>query len=74
MSNPFNLPNPYPCAHPVLRELSFAALGYLSRAADAAGSDRFDETIVRARFYLAKAASHTTNSRNQVSTRPIAQK
>lgn len=39
-------------------ELSFAALGWLQRSAQAVGSDRFPETLQRSRFYLDKAASH----------------
>lgn len=41
-------------------DLSFAALGWLNRAAQAAGSIRFTETARRARFYLVQAARHAT--------------
>lgn len=37
-------------------ELSFAALGWLQRSAQAVGSDRFPEALQRSRFYLEKAA------------------
>ena len=39
-------------------DLSFAALGWLYRSANAVGSDRFAETVHRSRFYLDKAAGH----------------
>lgn len=39
-------------------DLSFAALGWLHRCAQAVGGDRFDETVRRSRFYLEKAAGH----------------
>ena len=39
-------------------DLSFAALGWLNRCAQAAGSDRFDETARRSRFYINTAAGH----------------
>lgn len=56
MINEDNLPNPRPpLKHPPLMDYSFAALGWLYRAAEATGSPRFDEIIVRARFYLTKA-------------------
>lgn len=37
---------------------SFAALGWLHRAAQAVGANRFTESTTRARFYLEKAAGH----------------
>ena len=53
------LPNPRPTAyHPPLMELSFAALGWLNRTAQAVGSDRFAESANRCRFYLARAEEH----------------
>lgn len=58
-SNRPRLPNPRPAAkHPPLMEHSFAAQGWLYRAAQAVGSPRFVETIERARFYLDKASKH----------------
>ena len=39
-------------------ELSFAALGWLNRSAQAVGSDRFAETVHRSRFNIEKAAGH----------------
>lgn len=39
-------------------ELSFAALGWLARAADAAGTAKFTESVQRARFNLTKAAGY----------------
>lgn len=51
-----NLPNPRPpLQHPPLMDHSFAALGWLHRAAQAVGSPRFGETTERAQFYLQKA-------------------
>ena len=38
--------------------LSFAGLGWINRAARAVGSDRFDETVRRARFYIDEARAH----------------
>ena len=38
-------------------DLSFAALGWLYRQAQAVGSDRFEETGHRAKFYLEKASA-----------------
>lgn len=52
------LPNPQVGKHPPLMEHSFAALGWLQRAAQAVGSARFAETLDRARFYLDKADAH----------------
>ena len=65
MTNHFNLPNPYPRTPARLADSGFAALGWLYRAAAAAGSDRFDEAIARARFYLDAAAArcHTPAER-----------
>jgi len=57
MTNDFNLPNPYPRTPARLADSGFAVLGWLYRAAAAAGSDRFDEAITRARFYLDRAAA-----------------
>lgn len=54
-----DLPNPYPPRnHPPLLDLSFAALGWLHRSAIAVGSDRFEETVQRTRFYLSRAVRH----------------
>ena len=44
--------------HPPMTDLTFAALGWLNRAAQAVGAIRFTESIKRARFYLERAASH----------------
>jgi hypothetical protein len=53
------LPDPRPpLRHPALMDLSFAALGWLNRSAQAVGSDRFTETIHRSRFNIEKAAGH----------------
>jgi hypothetical protein len=38
-------------------DLSFAALGWLYRLAQAVGSNRFEETVHRANFYLGKASA-----------------
>lgn len=54
-----NLPDPRPARqHPPLMDLSFAALGWINRTAQAVGSDRFPESLNRARFYLARAEEH----------------
>ena len=54
-----HLPNPYPpLQHPPFLELSYNTLGWLLRCARAVGSDRFDETVHRVRFYLQKVAAH----------------
>ena len=59
ISHEESLPNPFPpLQHPPMMDLSFAALGWLNRAAQAAGAIRFTESVERARFYLEKAASH----------------
>lgn len=52
------LPNPRVGKHPPLMEHSFAALGWLQRAAQAVGSARFAESLDRAAFYLDKTAAH----------------
>ena len=39
-------------------ELSFAALGWLNRSAQAVGSEKFVETVQRSRFNIGKAASY----------------
>lgn len=53
------LPNPRPALqHPPLMDHSFAALGWLQRAGQAVGSNRFPEALTRARFYLDKAEAH----------------
>lgn len=52
------LPDPFPRRHPPLMEYSFAAQGWLYRAAQAVGSARFVEALDRARFYLSKANKH----------------
>lgn len=52
------LPNPRVGKHPPLMEHSFAALGWLQRAAQAVGSPRFPETLDRVAFYLDKTARH----------------
>lgn len=51
------LPNPRVGKHPPLMEHSFAALGWLQRAAQAVGSPRFSECLDRAAFYLDRAAA-----------------
>lgn len=59
MSNHEGLPDPRPPRqHPPFMELSFAALGWLARAADAAGTARFTESVQRARFNMTKAAGY----------------
>lgn len=59
MINEDDLPNPRPpLKHPPLMDLSFAALGWLYRAAGAAGSARFAETLNRACFYIDQANEH----------------
>lgn len=58
---PDDLPNPRPpLKHPPLMDLSFAALGWLYRAAEASGSERFAETLDRCRFYLERTERHVT--------------
>lgn len=60
------LPNPrLPRQHPPLMDVSFAALGWLHRAAQAVGSDRFFEALDRAQFYLDRTAelAHTPAER-----------
>jgi hypothetical protein len=53
------LPNPRAATqHPPLMELSFAALGWLNRTAQAVGSDRFAELVNRTEFYLDRAEEH----------------
>ena len=39
-------------------ELSFAALGWLNRSAQAVGSEKFVETVQRSRFNIGKAAGY----------------
>jgi len=57
ISNEESLPNPFPpMQHPPMTDRTFAALGWLNRAAQAVGGTRFTESIKRARFYLEKAA------------------
>ena len=59
MINEDSLPNPRPpLRHPPLMDLSFAALGWLFRCADAVGSPRFGETLERAQFYLFRAGDY----------------
>lgn len=41
-----------------MTDLTFASLGWVTRAAGAVGSDRFAESARRARFYLNRAAGH----------------
>ena len=54
-----DLPDPRPpLQHPPIMELSFAALGWLHRAAQAVGSIRFTESIQRSRFNLERAKDH----------------
>ena len=54
-----DLPDPRPpLQHPPIMELSFAALGWLNRAAQAVGSIRFTESIQRSRFNLERAKDH----------------
>lgn len=54
-----SLPDPRPARqHPPLMELSFAALGWINRTAQAVGSDRFPESATRTRFYIARAEEH----------------
>lgn len=61
MINEDHLPDPRPpLRHPPLMDLSFAALGWLHRAAAAVGSDRFVEALDRSRFYLGRCAGHAT--------------
>ena len=57
--NDQNLPDPRPpLHHPPMMDLSFAALGWLNRAAQAVGSPRFTEAVTRSRFYLERARGH----------------
>jgi hypothetical protein len=59
INNDKKLPWPYPPRrHPPLMEFSFAALGWINRAARAVGSDRFVETVHRARFNIDGAAAY----------------
>lgn len=54
-----SLPDPRPARqHPPLMELSFAALGWINRTAQAVGSDRFVESLNRSEFYLVRAEEH----------------
>ena len=55
MANDENLPDPRPVTITPLMEVSFAALGWLNRAAQAVGSIRFTEAVTRSRFYLDRA-------------------
>lgn len=57
--NEDQLPNPRPpLQHPPLMDLSFAALGWLNRAVQAVGSERFAETVWRTGFYIDRAEEH----------------
>lgn len=59
MSHHSDLPDPRPPRqHPPFMELSFAALGWLARAANHAGGVEFTEAVQRARFNLKKAAGY----------------
>lgn len=51
-----DFPDPIPRKHPPIMDHSFAALGWLHRAAQAVGSPRFAESLGRARFYTVRAA------------------
>lgn len=52
------LPDPRPPQrHPLLMDVSFACLGWLNRAAQAVGSERFFESLERAQFYLDRTQS-----------------
>ena len=55
MANDDKLPNPYPRKVTSLMEVTFAALGWLNRTAQAVGSERFAEAVTRSRFYLDRA-------------------
>lgn len=55
MANDDNLPNPYPRKVTSLMDVTFAALGWLNRTAQAVGSERFAEAVTRSRFYLNRA-------------------
>lgn len=50
-------PNP-PRKHPPMMEHSFAALGWINRAAQAVGADRFFESLERAQFCLERTSAH----------------
>lgn len=53
------IPDPrLPQQHPPLMDLSFATLGWLHRAAQSVGSERFFETLERAQFYLDRTLAH----------------
>lgn len=53
------IPDPKPpLKHPPLMDLSFAALGWLTRASQAVGADRFFEELERAQFYLGRSRAH----------------
>ena len=55
MADDYNLPNPYPRKVTSLMDVTFAALGWLSRTAQAVGTERFAEAVTRSRFYLDRA-------------------
>jgi hypothetical protein len=60
------LPDPRPPRkHPPLMEHSFAALGWLNRAAQSVGSDRFFEVLERAQFCLNRANMYTATPAEQ---------
>ena len=59
MAHDDNLPDLRPPRqHPPFMELSFAALGWLARAAAAAGGIAFPEALQRARINLKRAAGY----------------
>ena len=55
MANDDNLPDPRPVTVTPLMDVTFAALGWLNRTAQAVGSERFAEAMTRSRFYLDRA-------------------
>ena len=55
MANDENLPDPRPVTITPLMDVTFAALGWLNRTAQAVGSERFAEAMTRSRFYLDRA-------------------
>jgi hypothetical protein len=57
ISNDNSLPCPYPSPKvPPLLSHSFAALGWIGRAGQAVGSDRFAEAVTRASFNIDQCA------------------
>ena len=53
------IPDPKPPRkHPPLMDHSFAALGWINRAAQAIGADRFFESLERSQFYLERTSAH----------------